>query len=337
MENTVSRILIETIVKKTLKEIKDCPERSVRNLVDMALNFSEGRFQYRFFEAAQTMLKNENSPYYGLIRDTVAHVDAEHLAGFGMNLGYNGCTVGAKKIRATEETRDFNIPWSVSLCIDAEYFPAHLEQYHRVIDQGESLGIYTWLLFVDGPPHEVLALTDRHSDSAFILFCTPQDATPPFLDVAASLNNLMLAIRFGENAPQVCTLARERGLLYSVYHCYCAGDTEAITSGTMFHGIERLHPVFTILLSTPGCPDAARREVYEYVQRARNEQLFQTLPWEVAFDGSFVDSIISQDACSIGFDEAGQLITLYEKKPQECLNLFHNDLPLILQRATPKG
>lgn len=49
MENKVSRILIETIVKKTLKEIKDSPERSVRNLVDMALNCSEGRFQHRFF------------------------------------------------------------------------------------------------------------------------------------------------------------------------------------------------------------------------------------------------------------------------------------------------
>lgn len=335
MENNVSRILIETIVKKTLKEIKDSPERSVRNLVDMALNFSKGRFQYRFFEAAQTMLKNENSPYYALIRDTVAHVDTEHLAGFGMNLGYNGCTMGAKKIRAIEEAQGFNIPWSVSLCIDAEQFPAHQEQYHRVIDQGEAMGIYTWLLFVDGAPHEILTLPERHSDSAFIVFATPPDIIEPFLDGAGALHNLMLAIRLEETAPQICALAQEKGLLYSVYHCYGAGDTQAITSGELFRGIERMHPVFTILISDPGCPDGVRREVYEYVQRARNEQLFQTLPWEAAFDGSFVDSIISQDACSAGFDEDGWLMTLYEKKPQECLNLFHNNLPLILQRAFP--
>ena len=45
MENSVSRILIETTVRQTLKGIQEDPERSIRNLVDMALQFSEGRFQ----------------------------------------------------------------------------------------------------------------------------------------------------------------------------------------------------------------------------------------------------------------------------------------------------
>ena len=92
MGNDTSRILIETIVRKTLREIKASPGRSTRNLIDMALNFSEGRFQRNFFEAAQTMLTNEKSPYYELIRDTVAHVDCERLLRFGMNVGYHGCT-----------------------------------------------------------------------------------------------------------------------------------------------------------------------------------------------------------------------------------------------------
>ena len=50
MENSMSRILIETTVRQTLKGLQDNPKRSVRNLVDMALHFSEGRFQYRFFQ-----------------------------------------------------------------------------------------------------------------------------------------------------------------------------------------------------------------------------------------------------------------------------------------------
>ena len=55
MENSVSRILIETTVRQTLKGIQEDPERSIRNLVDMALQFSEGRFQNRFFETAHTL------------------------------------------------------------------------------------------------------------------------------------------------------------------------------------------------------------------------------------------------------------------------------------------
>lgn len=86
MGENVSRILIETIVKKTLSDIKESPERSIRNLVDMALNFSEGRFQQHFFTAAQTMLQNENSSYYDLIRDIVFHVDSQRILTFGMNV-----------------------------------------------------------------------------------------------------------------------------------------------------------------------------------------------------------------------------------------------------------
>ena len=87
MENSMSRILIETIIKRTLRNIKDNPERGIRNLIDMALQFSEGRFQKDFFTAAQTMLQNENSAYYDLVRDMVNRTDSDRLLTFGMNLG----------------------------------------------------------------------------------------------------------------------------------------------------------------------------------------------------------------------------------------------------------
>ena len=49
MGESMTRILVKTMVRKTIRDIKDSPERSIRNLVDMALNFSEGRFQQDFF------------------------------------------------------------------------------------------------------------------------------------------------------------------------------------------------------------------------------------------------------------------------------------------------
>ena len=63
MEQTMSRLLIETVVKRALEDIKESPERGIRNLIDMALQFSEGRFQREFFTSAQAMLQNENSAY----------------------------------------------------------------------------------------------------------------------------------------------------------------------------------------------------------------------------------------------------------------------------------
>ena len=67
MTAKTSRIIIKTFVRTALKDADESPERCTRNLVDMALHFSNGRFQQEFFEMARTMLNNDNSPYYPLI------------------------------------------------------------------------------------------------------------------------------------------------------------------------------------------------------------------------------------------------------------------------------
>ena len=63
MEANVSRALIETIIRRTLSDVHEDSERRIRNLVDLALLVSKGRFQKRFFGIAQRMLENEQSPY----------------------------------------------------------------------------------------------------------------------------------------------------------------------------------------------------------------------------------------------------------------------------------
>lgn len=49
MENNMTRMLVGTFVRKALKDIQECPNRGIRNLVDMTLQFSEGRFLQIFF------------------------------------------------------------------------------------------------------------------------------------------------------------------------------------------------------------------------------------------------------------------------------------------------
>ena len=62
MGEGMSRVLIETMVRKGIREIQEDPERSTRNLVDMAIHFSpEGRFARELFGSAQRMLTDEDS------------------------------------------------------------------------------------------------------------------------------------------------------------------------------------------------------------------------------------------------------------------------------------
>lgn len=124
MKKDMTRVLVESTVRRTLKNIEESPHRETRNLVDLGLQFSSGRFQTRLLRQAQTMLQNQRSAYYDLVRRIVTTVDHDVIATFGVNLGYNSCTKGARQIREIEAERGCNIPWALNLVVNAEKLAA---------------------------------------------------------------------------------------------------------------------------------------------------------------------------------------------------------------------
>jgi len=335
MENSISRILIETVVKSTLKGLRDDPERNIRNLVDMALHFSGGRFQQRFFRTAQRMLENETSPYYGLVRDLTSYADEEHLLRFGMNLGYNSCTYGARRIRQNEEQLGHNIPWAVLFQMDGRSLE-HLAQYDAAISDGEKLGIYTWMLFAPKIPHQLLGLIYHHPDSAFFLFCEPEDITDGFLDSVSGLKNVMLAPRYQEGQEGIFDRLRALGLPYSACCPYSENDMEAVLNGDLFASVQQIRPVFAVLLPRPDCPEQFRALAHQAAERARNEQQFQMVPWELERDNQKIDEIISDDACEVCFDQLGRPLDWGGSPIHPDLCLFENGLDGVLRITCPK-
>jgi hypothetical protein len=336
MENSTSRILTGSVVKRTLKNMKENPERSIRNLVDMALQFTSGRFQQDFFATAQTMLQNENSAYYRLVRDIVSHADTDRLYTFGMNLGYNGCTTGAQRIRENEKKLNCNIPWTVAIQIDAEQFEEKEQQYQATIQTGEKLGIYVWILFCMEQPQKSLLLAKNNPDSAFFLFCEPEDLTSDFLDDATELYNLMLVVRCDENASSTCANLRNLGLLYSVWYQYGQKDTETIINGDLFYCGQQPSPIFFVLLPNLECPDVVQHLAHQAVQQARKEQSYHTMLWELQGDNSLIDAIISDDTCSVYFNMDGNLCGWHKEIKSGQNNLFQNNLTDIFVSACPK-
>jgi len=336
MEKSMARMLVETVVKKALKSIQDDPERGIRNLVDMGLQFSEGRFQKNFFTVAQTMLQNENSAYYDLVRNIVKHTDTDRLFTFGMNVGYNGCTEGARRIRSIEKEKNCNIPWAISLQLDTQILEENQDRYNTLICDGESIGIYTWLLFALDDPQKTLTLAERHPDSAFCIFCDTEDLSAAFLDEAADFNNIMLVVRYEESASDLYPALRDMGLLYSVWYQYGQRDTETIINGDLFSSTQQLFPAFTALVPDKNCPEEVRRLVYQAVKQARREQAYSTIVWELQGDSCLIDSIISGDGCSVYFDKNGDLCDWNKKYESEHHNLFRSSLIDILTSACPK-
>ena len=336
MEYSMSRMLVETVVKNALKSMKSNPERGVRNLADMALQFADGKFQKNFLTDIQTMLQKKNSAYYELAREMVSYTNAERLCTFGMNLGYNGCTMGTRIIREKEKNLNCYIPWTVGIQIRGDRFEENQPNYHAAIREGESLGIYMWMLFAVKQPEKLLSLVKMHTDSAFCLFCNQEDLSDEFLDEAANLYNVMIVVRYEKKAADICKVLRKRGLLYSVWYPYGQKDSEIIRNGVLFHSIQRLHPAFTVLLQTLNCPEMIQRLVYQTVKQARGEQLYHTVLFELHGDNDQINSIISGDPCSVCFDENGNLCDWCRKNTGRQHNLLHNSLTEILTDAFAK-
>ncbi len=336
MGKDITRVIIETTVRRALKDLRRFPKRTMRNLVDLALNFAKGRFQQEFFQVAQTLLADEDSAYYHLAQDVIANVDEDTLVTCGINLGYNSFTRGAKTIRQIEAEKRFNIPWSLSLRLAEEGEPGRMERYRCILQQGMELGIYTYMLYPQGDLTGCFALVEAHPDCAFLVFCQGEALTEDAIRQARQYHNLQLSVALEEGTKTVCTALRKAKLLYAVHVGYCPEELEQVLDGTLLGRAEECRAAFTFFYGNTQCTPAQRKAVYGYVCATRKAQTQPTVAMELLCDNMFIDSIISDDACAIAFDTDGTLIRLPEGKRQAGYNIFQSSLYRILLETQPK-
>lgn len=323
MKNDIFYTLIETVVANKLKDMKKYPGRAARNLIDLGLLFSNGNFQNAFFSSAQTMLQNEDSPYYKLIDNVVNNVDNQRLLTFGMNLGYNSFKYGSKVIRKNEKKLNCFIPWEITLHIDDFSFKNNNQRYDKLISDGEKLGIYSWVIFLDKPFSDFLELAKKHPGSVFFIILENLDVNKQtiqneidekFLDCVEELENIMLIIELDKKNRHVYKNIKRRKLLYSVYYYYSQKNIDLILDGSILRFAEQFDPFFTIFISEPYCNDNLRKMVYKVSEQTRNEQRYSTIAWELFYNNAYIDKIISSKSQLISFDHSGNLCSVDGKK-----------------------
>ena len=332
MTAKTSRIIIKTFVKTALKDADDSPERCTRNLIDMALHFSKGRFQQEFFEMARAMLNNENSPYYPLIEDTLRHMDKEKLIEFGMNLGYNGCTMGAHIVRKIKRTENINVPWLLFLNIAASDEEL-LTNYQPIFDQGKELGIYVYFLYTDDDPVKLLPLIKNNPDCAIILMCRSASVTEDFAEAAETVNNMLIGVKYDDNTDSACLVLRDHRLLYSIYRMYKNEESEEILSGSYARFAEEMHCPFVAVLADPDCSTSIKENIYKAVVGARVAQKYRTIPLDLIYDTERIGNIISPPSSVIGFKPDGAIYNLDNDGKPMTHNIFKESLRDILKES----
>ena len=335
MKRSLNHTLIETTIRNVIKQIKDDPERNIRNAIDMALTFSRGRFQQHFLKSAQTMLQDPTSCYYKLVPDLINNVDTERIVSFGMNIGYNSCTIGARKIRDIESLSDFNIPWSLFLELSGDDYQKNSHPIHSLISQGRDLGIYTWLIYSLDSLCYFLELARSFPECTFTFFCNAEEITPSLLDEANDIYNIMFVLKYDDDIEAACALLRSRKFLYSISYYYDEKDIKKIINDELLIETENLYSVFTLLYSKP----TSFKEVssaYQHVLHTRAAQKYKTIPFDIIYDNYWIDSIISDQPCSLFFTRSGTCYSLTDQILYENYNYFTNTLFDILKKVSPQ-
>ena len=336
MKKHMTRVLIESTVRRTLKNIQESPERATRNLIDLGLEFSHGRFQTRLFEQAQTMLQNQKSAYYDLVKNIVTTVDHDIITTFGVNIGYNSCTKGARRIREIEEEKGFNVPWALNILINGEKLEKEPDFYPAVLKQGTALGIYTYLLFISEEAEKVIPMIEGEPDCAFVVFLHGNQVSQSFIKRLKSVKNVMVSVYTDEEMPDACRKLRSAKLLYAVHQHYKEQDKENILNGEWLKYAMTSHASVAFLKANFSCSNETQQRIYHYVATVRDKQQVPLLFMDIKQDTLMIDQVISDGECLVGFDVDGSLCMHDGFKRDGQFNIFHHSLEEILQVASKK-
>lgn len=301
-DNKVTIKMIETAINKGIRDIENNPKRGIRNLVDLANHFASGPFQKDLLELMQSMLANLDSPYYDIVQDLIDNVDHDTLKTFGINLGYNSWTYGARKISEHKKTYDFDIPWTIIFDFkEKNENKLDVEEITDVIQQGKEMGIYSYIFFVNDI-NDFLTITKETKDNldcAFIIHIPSNIITEESIFEIKSYENTAFAILYNPSVDTIIfnnaiQLLRKNKCLFGLYSYYDDENVNNILSNKWTHEIKNNNSPFGVLIKSNNCSDRNASLIHDYVYYSRINQKHPTFLIDLYEDIARINGNISE-------------------------------------------
>jgi len=340
--------IIETAVNKGIRDIKENPKRGIRNLLDLGNYFASKYFQKAFFHTVQQILSNESSLYYDLVSHIVHNVDPDLLKHFSMNLGYNSWTYGVEKIREEEEKRGHNIPWTIVFDFtDKSENKLSENDISRVLENGQSMGIYCGIFFIDeNQDHlkSLLKMLKSHKNSSFFIFLPPELITNEIARLIVEAGNVAIVLTLDapvreENnisCKNAADILFENKCLYGTYSDYNDDNVEYIMSDNYLMQIENLRGSFAFLIRE-SLNDIGKKELFsQFMQEARYTGKYRFFIVDFYDDLASIDRTISMDNCFISIKSNGSINIPGKNDLTMKLNIRTHSLQNILKLTMPK-
>lgn len=294
-----ARAVVESTVRRAIRRIAEDPERGLRNLVDMGVATATGRFQQHYMKIVQGVLEDEACPYYEMVCRTARETSERNLTTFGVNMGWQSWTEGAKRIRAYEAANGRDVPWCLTLHMEDG---AETVDWAGLVRAGQSCGIWTHFLHV-GRDRDAMEAACRLAGGeprcAFLLFTAPE-SVPGAMDELAELDNVMTVVDASDPLwREAVACLREERRLYGLFRP-CGSDGDAAGAEAWLEEIQDVGALAAFLLPGPGCTEAGRETLARLTEEAWTRRRWPLLVFDYYRDILLVDEIISDGPCFAG-------------------------------------
>jgi hypothetical protein len=310
--------MIKKAVERGVDDILENTERGIRNLVDLGVLFSIGRFQKDFVLSAQRELSNLKSPYYQLIKRVVHGVDKDQLVTFGMNLGYCSWSAGAKKLFSVEKEGGFNIPWVLFFKLTLHGQHLLPDKVKDIIEQGKALGIYSYTFSVyEEYPYltELIDVLGEEPDCAFCLFLNANLITQKLIDRLAEIKTVFTLIRLEEesNVAKAAAMLLNNKMLCGAYSNYADLALDAMPS---LRWAEELGFSFMVFVRDSAYHLAELESENSSIRYQREHLEIPVFPIDFYKDVAHIDRNLCDDACLVSIYGDGSMKFVKMETPE---------------------
>lgn len=332
----ITRAIIGSTIDRGFLEMAEDPKRSIRKLTDLGRRFSKSRFQTWLFSLFQELLRNDDSSYYQVLSNLLKNTRWDILKTFGINVGYNGWTYGAKLIREQAVKTGHHIPWAFIL----HFQPGRpggitLDQISSCLTQGKELGIHCCFLWQEGSldhSDELLGLIENHPNYAFIWQIPDLLLDRESLSRINDCKNLMLSLPYeGSNTQENAVYLHKIKALFMFYLSY-ENDDFIRHLPELSEQLENYNCSLLLLIAKDNCSREVQEQIGKYVYNFRLEQNYPFIPMDLYEDFSTINNIISDipwvfEILSDGLVKASEPTEINMKDYPSLKKLFSETMP----------
>ncbi len=328
----MARAMIDTLLSKAMKDIKNDPERGFRNTVDLVLNLQRGNFSKTLFTMVQKMLTDQSSAYYRLIKNISDNVKDEYFKEFALNVGYNSCASGAKKVKEKESELGINVPWCISIFSSAD--KEWSEFTDSIVTQGKALGVYLYQIRNEMAfSEQAIKIYKKHKDCAFVLLVDSSEVTDKSISSLSKVSNILISITGSsyDDMARAADILNKHERFFAAHMTYDDNNYEELLSDSTLKTMENFTNSFVFYIPGSSCSEAVFDKTRQIVRNIRDSQHYAYVIMDMKADIADIDKTISNHSSSVFFKEDGTIISSDGSFHKESYSMIKPNLVEILK------